>query len=263
MDLGLDEKVAWVTGGSSGLGYAVAEALVAEGCGVALTARPGDRLDEAVARLIALGTAPVVAAPADILDPDGVAAAYETALTLGDVSIAIVNGGGPAPSTALALGLDGLDATYNLVLRSAYQTFSLAAEPMRKRGDGVVMFITSSGVREPIPRLTPSNIMRAGVTALMKSAANELAPDGVRVLAACPGRIATDRTAGLDAANSKRTGRTIQEVQAMSMGTIPMGRYGQPEEFGRSVAFLSSPAASYITGTTVTIDGGKLEGLLT
>ena len=267
MDLLLRGRIAWVLGASSGLGLAVAEALLAEGTRVAVTARAGERLDNAVARLAELATAndtECIALAADVTDLASLDAAHAGVVErLGAVQIAVVNGGGPAPASVLDLGDDALDTPYRLLLRPAAHLVSLVAPAMIAAADGTIAFCTSSGVREPIPRLGPSNIMRAGVTALMKTAATELGAHGVRVLGLAPGRIATDRTAQLDAATATRTGRNIDDVAAASRATIPLGRYGDTAEFGRVAAFVCSPAASYITGTTIIVDGGKLEGLLT
>lgn len=260
-------RTAWVLGASSGLGLAVAEALLGEGARVAVSSRAGDRLDAAASHLAevaaALGTE-ALAVSADVRDAGALAAAHDSvASRLGPVQIGVFNGGGPAPASVLDLGGDTLDGPYALLLRPAAQFLARVAPPMVEAGDGVVAFCTSSGVRAPIPRLGPSNIMRAGVTALMKTAATELGPHGVRVLGLAPGRIATDRTAQLDAATAARTGLSVDEVAASSRATIPLGRYGEPVDFGRVAAFVCSPAASYLSGTTITIDGGKLEGLLT
>lgn len=133
---------------------------------------------------------------------------------------------------------------------------------MKSAGRGVVVILTSSSVREPISNLAASNAMRAAVTALAKTAAGELAPYGVRVLCVAPGRIDTGRVRQLDAAAAERQSRPVDEVTAASRSAIPMGRYGEPDEFGRVVSFLCSDEAIYMTGSTVSVDGGKSPGLL-
>ena len=133
---------------------------------------------------------------------------------------------------------------------------------MRKRRSGVIGFITSSGVREPIPLLPASNIMRSSVTALAKSAATELGPAGVRVLCFAPGRIATERVEFLDQRRAESRGVDWEQMQAENERSIPLQRYGTPEEFARTVAFVCSPAGACLTGISILIDGGKAQGLL-
>lgn len=121
--------------------------------------------------------------------------------------------------------------------------------------------MTSSSTKELLPNLFLSNVLRLGVLGLTKSIAREVAADGVRAVCVAPGRIATDRVAAIDAAAAGRTGRSVEEVRGSSKADIPLGRYGDPSEFGDAVAFLASPRASYITGTTVVVDGGKVRAV--
>jgi 3-oxoacyl-[acyl-carrier protein] reductase len=254
---------AWVLGASRGLGYASAQALRRRGHPITLSSRPGPRLDEAVARLAVEDGAAVDGLAVDLARPGAVTEALQALRERGGVPpVIVMSSGGPAPGAATEIGLDGLDAAYNSLLRPAYELVAGAAGDLRAAGGGVIVIVTSLGVLEPIPTLAASNIMRSGVTALMQSAAHELAPDGVRVLCVAPGRIATDRIAALDEAAAQRSGATPDEVRARSEATIPMRRYGHPEEFGSVVGFLCSPEASYVTGTTVLVDGGVVSGLL-
>jgi 3-oxoacyl-[acyl-carrier protein] reductase len=240
----------------------VAERLLSQGFAVTASARPGERLDAAVAELSALGD--VEPLPLDLTVPLAVTDALATLKDRhGDVpDVVIVNGGGPPPGPVAKLGVEGLDGAYASMLRPAYEVLAGVDVPMRERGSGVVVFLTSSGVLEPIPNLVASNAMRAAVTALAKTAAAELAADGVRVLCVAPGRIATDRVGELDAAAAKRQNTTVDDVSAKSRASIPARRYGTPEEFSAVVGFLCSEDASYVTGTTVLVDGGKIGGLL-
>lgn len=257
-----DPSRAWVIGASRGLGHAVARRLLAQGLAVTISARAGERLDRAAAALAEDGT--VDALPLDLAAdgavPDAIAALKDRHGAV--PSVVVLSGGGPAPAGIEGLGADGLDAAYRLLLRPAYEVVAGVAPELRAAGGGTVVLLTSSGVLEPIPNLLASNVMRAGVTALAKTAASELAGDGIRVLCVAPGRIATDRVAELDAAAAARQGRDVDDVRAASQAAIPMGRYGTPEEFAAVVGFLCSPDASYVTGTTVLVDGGKIGGLL-
>src|SRR5438132_670667 len=132
----------------------------------------------------------------------------------------------------------------------------------RARAGGAILVGTSSTVKEPFANLALSNVMRAGVTALVKTLAGELAAEGIRVNTLLPGRIATDRLTYLDGANAKKAGITVEEQRQRALATIPMGRYGEPDEFGRAGAFLLSDAAGYITGAALQVDGGLIRGLL-
>jgi 3-oxoacyl-[acyl-carrier protein] reductase len=252
---------AWVIGASRGLGRASAEELLREGAEVTVSSRPGERLDAAVAEMGALGT--VAGHPLDLSQPGAVGTALEEVEAAGEpLEIAVLSGGGPPPAGVAALGAERFEAAFRSLLLPAYELVAELGERMRSRGSGVIAIVTSSSVLEPLPNMTASNVMRAGVTALAKTAASELAADGVRVVCIAPGRIATDRVAELDSANAERAGRTVAEIEADSLAGIPMARYGDPAEFGRVVAFLCSPAASYVTGTTVRVDGGKVADLL-
>jgi 3-oxoacyl-[acyl-carrier protein] reductase len=133
---------------------------------------------------------------------------------------------------------------------------------MEARGGGAILVGTSSTVKEPVPHLALSNVLRAGVTALAKTLSVELAPLKIRVNTLLPGRIATDRLRSLDEIGAKREGISVDEQARRAQATVPLGRYGDPAEFGRVGAFLLSDAASYITGTSVQVDGGLIKGLL-
>ncbi|WP_308467050.1 SDR family oxidoreductase [Rathayibacter soli] len=253
---------AWMVGASRGLGRCSAEALANAGYDLMISARHGVRLDRAVAEL--RGAHPhreIVALPLDLSKASSLIRVLEVVNSDPPDAI-VVSSGGPPPSTVRELAPGELDAAYACLLRPTTQIVAIAGSAMARCGRGVIVIVTSSGVREPILGLATSNIMRAGVTALMKCAAAEFAPNGVRVLAVAPGRIETERVGELDAAAAERTGKPVGDVRSASESAIPMGRYGTPAEFGAVVAFVCSPAASYLTGTTIAVDGGKGIGLL-
>ncbi|MFG2221498.1 SDR family oxidoreductase [Streptomyces sp. NPDC050161] len=250
MDLGLTDRTYLVTGATRGLGFATARELVADGAHVVLTGRTEESAAAAAAELgeRALGVA------ADNADPQAparlVAAARERFGRLDGVLISV---GGPPPGSAA----DTTDAQW----QTAFDTVFLGAVRLARAvaaelGEGgVIGFVLSSSVHEPIGGLTVSNGLRPGLAGFAKSLANELGPRGIRVVGVLPGRIATDRMTQLDAHSGDPEGS-----RARNSASIPLGRYGEPAEFGRTAAFLLSPAASYLTGVMVPVDGGARHG---
>ena len=254
MDLGLHGRRALVGGGGSGIGGGIATALAAEGARVALIGRTAKRLTEAAA---ALGGIPVVA---DLATTDGPAAAVDEAVAcLGGLDLLVVNTGGPPGGTFDTLDEDAWNVAIDGTLRSVLRLLRAALPHLRAGTDPSVLIVLSSSVREPIPALTTSNVLRPGLAGLVKSLQVEIAP--VRINGLAPGRIATDRIAWLDARRAEAEASTVEDVAAKVRATIPLGRYGEPEEIGRVGAFLLSPAASYVTGAIVPVDGGMVRAL--
>lgn len=252
---------ALVFGASSGLGLATARALAALGADLHLTARHDKRLEREADGLRRRHSVRVASSILDLTDQPALSAVLATVAD-DPPNIVIIGGGGPPPMAVSTLDLSELDAAYRLLLRPAATIAASLAPAMAARGGGVLVFITSSGVKEPIDGLLSSNIFRAGVTALAKCTATEFAERGVRALCVAPGRIATERVAALDRARAERTGTAVEDVQEASIASIPAGRYGNPDEFGEMVALLCTPAAACLTGVTISIDGGKSKGLL-
>jgi 3-oxoacyl-[acyl-carrier protein] reductase len=263
MDLGLANKVAMVGGASKGLGFAVARALAAEGAHVSIASRDEDGIERAAAAINAAGGGQALAVSADLSKADAITRwAAATSDRFGGIDLLFANTGGPPAGTALGFDDMAWQNAFELLLLSVVRTVRLVVPSMRARGGGAILVGTSSTVKEPFPNLALSNVMRAGVTALVKTLSVELAPEQIRVNSLLPGRIATDRLKYLDEANAKKSGITAEQQKALAMATIPAGRYGEADEFGRAGAFLLSGAASYITGAALQVDGGLIKGLL-
>jgi 3-oxoacyl-[acyl-carrier protein] reductase len=251
MDLGLDQRVYVVTGGSKGLGRATVDVLVAEGARVVASGRdPGS-----LAAVTAAYGEQVVAVQADNADAATPGRLIETAQARwGRVDGALVSVGGPPYGGVL----DVDDEAW----RGAFETVFLGAVRLGRElaaalgAGGAIGFVLSSSVRSPIPGLAVSNGLRPGLAMVAKTLADEVGPRGVRVVSLLPGRIETERTAALDA-----TAEDPAEQRRTSEAGIALRRYGRPEEFGRVAAFVLSPAASYLTGTALAVDGGALRTL--
>ena len=259
MDLGLEGRVAWVLGGSSGLGRASAEAMAAEGARVAISARDPEKL-RSVALEMGNGCVDV---PVDVSDPVAIEAGHGSVVErLGPVDILVANSGGPPAGDFADHDDAALRAAYELLVASAWRLSKAVLPSMLEKRNGVLLYVTSSSTVEPIPGLLLSNMMRPAVVALAKSLSRELGPQGIRALCVTPGRIATPRVGSLDKRRADASGKSVEDVRKSSEASIPLGRYGEPPEFGAVVAFLASDRASYMTGTSVVIDGGILGGLL-
>jgi 3-oxoacyl-[acyl-carrier protein] reductase len=170
----------------------------------------------------------------------------------------LCNAGGPPPGSFKSLAEDKWDIAYQLTLQSVVRSVRLALPHFQEAGGGRVLTIVSSSVKKPIPNLLLSNVFRPAVQGLCKSLSLELAGDNVQVNCLAPGRILTERIDQLDEAMASKQGSTVEAVRQRSLQTIPMGRLGEPAEFGRVAAFLCSEAAAYITGSTVFVDGGSV-----
>lgn len=254
MDLGLSGLRALVGGGSSGLGAAIATVIAAEGGAVGLVARPSDRLEDHARRIGA------EAIPADLSSPDGPATAVTAAIErLGGLDLLVVNSGGPPGGDFATLDEATWAAAIDGVLLAALRLIRAGLPHLRQSSAAAILIVLSSSVREPIPGLTTSNVLRPGLAGLIKSLTAEIAP--IRINGIAPGRVATPRIAQLDGLRAASTGRPIEDIEREQINRIPLGRYGDPVEVGRLGAFLLSPAASYISGAIVPIDGGLVRAL--
>lgn len=250
MDLGLKDRVYVITGATRGLGNAAARALVADGAKVLITGRDEKTVAEAAAELG--GNARGIAA--DNADPavagQLIAAAREH---FGSFDGVLISVGGPAPGFVA----DNTDEQWESAFESVFLgAVRLARSAAAELGDGgVIGFVLSASVHEPIPGLTISNGLRPGLAGFAKSLSDELGPRGIRVVGLLPSRIDTDRVRQLDGLSADP-----EATRAGHESRIPLRRYGTPEEFGRTAAFLLSPAASYLTGVMLPVDGGARHG---
>jgi 3-oxoacyl-[acyl-carrier protein] reductase len=251
-----------VAAASQGLGYAIANMLAGEGAKVSIAARKEDTVSAAAAR-IAEGTgAEVLATVADVASQEAIEGWHQATLErFAGVDILVTNSGGPPAGLASSFDDAAWQHAFELLVLSAVRTIRVVQPSMEARGGGSILLLTSSSVKNPIPNLGLSNVIRPAVSALAKSLADEFAPKKIRVNQLVPGRIATERLTYLDDANAKRAGVTLEEQRKRSAAAIPMGRYGTPEEFARAAAFLLSDAASYITGATLQVDGGAIRSI--
>lgn len=255
MDLRLADRVYLVTGGARGLGRAAADVLVAEGARVVLSGRSEESL-AAAARALGESAEPVVS---DNADPDTprrlIAAAHRR---WGRVDGALVSVGGPAPGPVDEISDEQWTAAFHAVFLGAVRLGrEVGRELVRSRTEGgALAFVLSSSVRTPIAGLAVSNGLRPGLAMVAKTLADELGPAGVRVNGLLPGRVGTERVAELDELSGD-----AEAARAAALRQIPLGRYGDPEEFGRVAAFLLSPAASFVSGAMVPVDGGMVRAL--
>ncbi|MEU7480725.1 SDR family oxidoreductase [Lentzea sp. NPDC042327] len=257
MDLGLTGRTALVCSSTGGIGEAVARALAAEGAGVVICGRRGDR-----AREVAASLPSAVGVEVDLTVPDGPAALVAaTTERFGPPDVLVLNGPGPRQGPAHGVDVADADGALDALLRPHLRLVALCLPAMRDRGWGRILAVGSSGVAAPLANMALSNLGRAALAGYLKTLAGEVAAAGVTVNMLLPGRIETDRLAAVDAANAERSGRTVAEVTRASLATIPAGRYGRPEEFAAAAAFLCGEPASYITGTALRCDGGLVRNL--
>lgn len=254
MDLGLSDRVYLVTGASRGLGLACSRLLVDEGARLVIGSR--DRAGVTRAAESLGPTDRVMGLQADLADPQAPEQCVAAAVgRFGRLDGALISVGGPPPGAALDVSDDAWRSAFETVFLGALRTAKAVARGIGTEG-GSLLFVLSSSVKSPIGGLAVSNGLRPGLAMTAKTLADELAPRAIRVNAVLPGRIDTDRVRELD-----DVGGDGPATRRAAEATIPLGRYGYPEEFARAAVFLLSPAASYVTGTTLAVDGGALRTL--
>ena len=263
MDLQLTGKRALICGGSSGLGRAVATALVAEGAHVALLSRDAAKLQSVADALNTMGPGRAVIAPADLADHESLLAAVDVAEAAlgGPIEILLNNTGGPPPSGVSGLEPDLWRAQFEAMVLSIFRLTDRVLPGMKAMGWGRILNVASITVVEPVASLGVSNTLRASVVAWAKTLAGEVAPHGITVNTLLPGRIDTPRIERLDAARAAAHGITPEQARAEATAGIPVGRLGTPEEFGAVAAFLASLQAAYVTGSLIRLDGGAVRAI--
>ena len=233
MNLGLNGKVAMIGGGSRGLGLAVARALAGEGAQVSIASRNPDAIKAAGARIQQESGGQVLTFAADLASDTAIAEWHRTTVDrFGPVDLLFTNSGGPPAGRVLDFDDAGWRAAFELLLLSVIRQVRLVVPSMQARGGGAILMSTSSAVKEPIANIALSNVVRASVAALAKTLALELAASKIRVNQLVPGRIGTDRVREIDEINAKKAGISPDEQRQRSVSTIPLGRYGEPDEYG-------------------------------
>ena len=263
MDLALGGKVALVCAASKGLGRAAALALAREGAKVAMCARGGETLAHTAGEIRAATGAAVLPIVADVAIKDDVGRLVsEVTQRFGGLDILVTNAGGPKSGPFTSLSDEDWQRAFDTLLLSVVRLCGAAVPLFRQRGGGRIINVTSIAVKQPVDNLMLSNSLRAAVVGFSKTLANEVARDRILVNCVAPGYTRTDRVVEIVQASSRRENVDEAEIERRLVAGIPLGRMGEPDEFGAVVAFLASERASFITGSVIAIDGGSVKGIL-
>ncbi len=261
MDLLLKDKRALVTGASKGLGYAVALGLASEGCRVAVNSRDEKKITASAKRISSKTGAQVIPLPGDLTDPEAPARLVrETVSAFAGLDILVTNAGGPPSGLFESFDEAAWEKAVDLSFMSHVRLIKAALPYLKKSRAASVLTVTSYSVKQPIPNLVLSNSVRAATVGLTKSLALELGGSGIRFNSILPAWTATERITELMTFRAKQNGTTVKEEITKQSSLSPLGRMGKPEEFANAAVFLVSPAASYITGVMLTVDGGMYKG---
>ncbi len=266
MDLKLNDKVVLVTAASRGLGAATARRFAEEGARVAISSRAADRVGKTAAAIAKDTGAAVLPIPGDVSKPADAERMVQTVVDQwGRIDVLILNASGPAPGKFLDLKWEQWEAAVQLTLLSAVRLCQAAIPHMLKNEPpqrGSIIASTSYTVKQPADTLLLSNSLRLAVIGLIKTLANELGAQGIRVNAIAPGWTMTERVIEILQARAERNGTTLEQEQAKQVAEIPMGRMGTPDEFADALVWLASPRASFVHGITLPVDGGIVKASL-
>ncbi|MGN1402146.1 MAG: SDR family oxidoreductase [Bacillus sp. (in: firmicutes)] len=261
MELKLDGKTALVMASSQGLGKAVAEQFLKEGAMVMITSRSEDKLQALKEEFVKQYPGQLEYYRADMTKPEEIRKlAEKTRDIFGGIDVLINNSGGPTKGTFSNFSDSDWQDAFELNLLSYVRVIRETLPDLKKRR-GKIINIASSSIKQPIPGLLLSNVFRLGVVGLTKTLAGELAKDGILINTVAPGRISTDRLLDLNRSKAKKINQPIEQIEELSQSEIPLGRYGTPEEFAKMVVFLASGANTYVTGTSLIVDGGLVQAI--
>jgi 3-oxoacyl-[acyl-carrier protein] reductase len=263
MDLGLQDAKVLVAASSSGLGRAAARQFSLEGALVAVNSRGEARLEATAQAIRAESGRKVIALPGDVTDPAAVQTLVDRAAgELGGLDVLVTNAGGPPPGTFDSTPPDAWENAFQLSLMSAVHLIRAALPYLRQSRRAAILTVTSVSVKQPIDNLILSNSLRMGVIGLTKSLARELGPEGIRINSILPGWTRTERVAQLMQNRAATQGITVDEAITNQAAGTPLRRMGEPEEFANVAVFLCSPAASYVHGVMLPVDGGSIQASL-
>jgi 3-oxoacyl-[acyl-carrier protein] reductase len=259
----LKDARVFVAASSAGLGAATARRFSLEGARVAINGRDAARLAATADAIRRESGGAVIALPGDVSDGGAIEAMIARAASdLGGLDILVTNAGGPPPGSFQTTSLEAWERAVQLTLMSAVRMIRAALPHLRQSERAAILTITSVSVRQPIDNLLLSNSIRMSVIGLTKSLANELGPEGIRVNSILPGWTRTDRVTQLLGERAQAQATTVDEIARQQGTTTPLRRIGEPEEFANVAVFLCSPAASYVTGVMVPVDGGAIQATL-
>lgn len=263
MDMGLKGAVAVVTASSQGLGKATALALAQEGANLVMCARGAERLEEAAQEIREQTGVQVLAVPADLSTEQGISAVIEaTVEQFSRIDVLVTNAGGPPPGDFTKHTDEAWQRAFELNLLSVVRLIRAALPYLKASRRGRIINFSSTSVKQPIDGLILSNSLRAAVIGMAKTLATELAPHSITVNNIAPGRLDTERVRSLDRNRASTLGISEEEAKQAQIANIPLGRYGDPMELAALAVFLASDKASYITGTTIQVDGGLVKGIM-